>query len=76
MATDDGAVDESSVIATRKRKVRGSRQAADEATATAASAAAVLAVSLSLDVIADDATATAASAADSGPGVDTDPTYA
>ena len=72
---DDGAVGASAVTATRKRKVRGSRQASDEATATAASAAAVLTVSLSLEVTADDATATAAPAADTVPGFGTNPAY-
>ena len=51
------------------------QSAADGATATAASAAAVLAVSPFSDMIADNATAIAASAADTGMGVDTDPTY-
>ena len=51
------------------------RQATDGATATAASAAAVLAVPLSPDVTEGDATATAGSPADTGLGVDTYPAH-
>ena len=51
------------------------RRAAYDATATAASTAAVLAVSPFSDVIEDNATAIAASAADTGMGADTDPAY-
>ena len=53
-ATDDTTADASFVTATRKRKARGSHQAADEATVMAASAAVVRAVSLSPDGTEDD----------------------